>query len=198
MMIEDELIKIWQSSPNQEQLKFSKSRLMLDVQSGMDRIHRKIYWRDLREAMFAVIGMGGFIYGLFFVNLPLLSKIASVLICIWGVYTVVLVRRARKHEPDKLTSAYLDYLRNTKAYLDIQITLLERALYWFILPAIFLVSLFLAGFWGIPEKLPIIIQAEATCIGLCVLIYLLHKAAVSTELGPKRKKIEELLRMMEG
>jgi hypothetical protein len=31
--MEDELVKIWQSSPNTEVIKFEKSRLMVDVQS---------------------------------------------------------------------------------------------------------------------------------------------------------------------
>ena len=50
-MIEDELVKIWQSSPNQERVKFEKSRLMIDVQSSLDRLHRFVKYRDLMDTM---------------------------------------------------------------------------------------------------------------------------------------------------
>jgi len=40
--MEEELIKIWQSSPNQERIKFERSRLMMDVQSSMDDFNKKI------------------------------------------------------------------------------------------------------------------------------------------------------------
>ena len=40
-MIEDELIKIWQSSSNEERIKFEKSKLMIELQSSLDRLNRR-------------------------------------------------------------------------------------------------------------------------------------------------------------
>ena len=78
-MIEEELIKIWQSSPNQEVIKFEKSRLMLDVQSHLDRFQRGMKWLYLREALGAIIAIPIFIYFAF--DIPhLISKIGAALI----------------------------------------------------------------------------------------------------------------------
>ena len=38
-MIEDELIKIWQSSSNQERVKFEKSKLMIELQLSLKRLN---------------------------------------------------------------------------------------------------------------------------------------------------------------
>jgi len=93
-MMEEELIKIWQSSPNQERIKFEKSRLIIEVQTGMDRVHRKIKFRDMSEQLAIVLVVPVFIYSA--VTSPyLLSKIASILIVAWGIFVAIRLRAAR-------------------------------------------------------------------------------------------------------
>ncbi len=97
-MIEEELIKIWQSSPNQERVKFEKSRLMIDVQSSMDHFHRKIKYRDLREQIAVAIIIPVFAYYAY--SIPhLLSKVASVLIIGYALFVAIRIKKAKKHKP---------------------------------------------------------------------------------------------------
>src|SRR5882762_8339565 len=112
-MIEEELIKIWQSSPNQERIKFEKSRLMIDVQSSMDRLHKNIKYRDLREQIAVAVVIPAFAYTAYAIP-HLLSKAASLLIVGWAIYISIRLRNAKKHKPGAFTETYLDYLHKTK------------------------------------------------------------------------------------
>ncbi len=150
--MEEELIKIWQSSPNQEILKFEKSRLMIDVQSSLDHFHKKVKYRDLSEQMGGVIGIPVFAYYAY--SIPfIISKVASVLVILWGIQVIIRLRNAKKNKPGAFTETYMEYLYKTREYLKIQKHMMDNVLYWYILPAWAILSMFLLGPIGVPGKL---------------------------------------------
>lgn len=191
-MIEDELVKLWQSSPNQERIKFDKSRLMLDVQSGIDRLERAIKYRDLRETLAVVIISPFFIYE-GYTNPFVLSKIACGLIVLYGIFVVFWLNQAKKHKPGQVTETYLEYLRKARQHFDAQKHLLDTVLYWYILPAYVSLSLFTLG----PGNVDVIIRMQIFLLALSAGIYYLNKRAVTKILVPKLAKIESAIRMME-
>lgn len=191
-MIEDELVKLWQSSPNQERIKFDKSRLMLEVQSGIDKLERAIKYRDLRETLAVAIVIPFFIYMGYLIP-SLLTKIGSGLIVMYGIFVVFWLNQAKKHKPGPLTATYLEYLRKAKQHLDAQKHLLDTVLYWYILPAYVSMSVFMLGS-GTHE---VIIRMQIGLIALCVAIYYLNKRAVTKTLMPKLVKIEAAIQVME-
>lgn len=191
-MIEDELVKLWQSSPNQERIKFDKSRLMLDVQSAIDKLERAIKFRDLRETIAVAIISPFFIY-MGYIIPSILTKIACGLIVLYGIFVVFWLNRAKKYKPGPLTSTYLEYLRKAKQHLDAQKHLLDTVWYWYILPAYVSFSLFTLGS-GTTE---VIIRIQVLLIALCGAIYYLNKRAVTKTLVPKLAKIEAAIQVME-
>lgn len=191
-MIEDELVRIWQSSPNQERVKFDKSRLMLDVQSGIDKLERAIKYRDLRETLAVVIGSPFFIYK-GFVTPSVLTKIGCGLIVLYGIFVVVWLNRAKKQQPGPLSSTYLGYLRKAKQHLDAQKHLLDTVLYWYILPAYVSLSVYTLG----SDTPGFILQMQIGLIALSAAIYYLNKRAVAKTLMPKLVKIEAAIQVME-
>ena len=193
--MEEELIKIWQSSPNQERIKFEKSRLMLDVQSSMDRLHRSIKYRDLREQIAVAIVIPAFAYTAFAIP-HLLSKVASVLIIGWALYILIRLRKAKKHKPGAFTETYLQYLHKTKDYLLIQKQLLDSIMYWYILPGMTLTMLFFMGFGVVGRSVQIIKYALGN-VALAIATYFLNKRAVKREFIPRLAKIDELINLME-
>jgi len=195
-MLEDELIKIWQSSPNQERIKFEKSRLMIDVQSNLDRFNKHIKYRDLGEIIGAVLAIPVFAYYVYVIPYTL-TKIASVLIILWAIFVVIRLRRAKKHKPGSFTETYLDYLLKTREYLLIQKRLIDTVLTWYILPCAFLIFLFLMGFIGVPGKGSYVILTSALTIILGIAIYFLNKRAVRKAYSPRIEKVEELIKVME-
>jgi hypothetical protein len=186
-MIEDELVKIWQSSPNQERVKFEKSRLMIDVQSSLDRFHRAIMYRDLREQVAILVVSPVFIYYAYTIPF-LLTKIASILIVIWGVYVFIRLRNTRKHKPGALTENYLQYLHQKQ--------LLDNVLYWYILPCMIFTFLFILG-PGLAGRLAKIVKMAVPIAGMGVVIYYLNKRAVRKQFMPRLEKIDALIKVME-
>lgn len=87
-MIEDELIKIWQSSSNQERLKFKKSKLMIELQASLGRLHR--WWKYIERVnvISALVTIPPFIFAIYWA--PFTSmKIASALVIVWAIYVGV-------------------------------------------------------------------------------------------------------------
>lgn len=195
-MIEDELISIWQSSPNQERAKFEKSRLMIDVQSSMDQFHRAIRVRDLLEQVAIAIVIPAFSY-IAYATPYVLSKIASALVIFWAIYVFFRLRNAKKHKPGVVTETYLGYLHKTREYLLIQKRLLDNIFYWYIAPCFLLVTLFLMGLAGIPGKGKGIVITFIFNVVLAIIIYLLNKRAVRSQFIPQLEKIDQLISVME-
>jgi hypothetical protein len=195
-MIEQELIKIWQSSPNQERIKFEKSRLIIEMQSSIDRLHRGLKYRDLREQIGAAVAIP--VFACYVYSIPfVLSKIASVLIIFWCVFAILRIRNAKKQKPGAFTETYLEYLRKSKEYIIVQKQLLDSVLYWYILPCWAMLSLFLAGFIGVSGKLRWLIQTEVFSVLFSVAIYFLNKQSVKKQFIPRLQKIDELIATME-
>lgn len=195
-MIEDELVKIWQSSSNQERVKFEKSRLMIDVQSSMDHFHRQIKYRDLREQVAIIIAIPAFAYLAY--SIPfILSKVASILIIAWAVYVFIRLKNAKKHKPGAFTETYVKYLYKTREYLNIQKKLLDNVIYWYILPGMTLIYLFVMGFIGVPGKDRYIMRMSIGNAVLAIAIYILNKSAVKKQIVPRLEKIDELIKVLE-
>lgn len=195
-MIENELMKIWKSSANQEQVKFEKSRLMIDLQSKMDSLHRSIKVRDLSEMIAAIIVIPIFAFYIYYIPFTL-SKVASGLIIFWVVFVVVHLRKAKKHKPSSFNEVYIKYLHETRDYLNVQKDLLDSVFSWYILPFLVLIFLFLLGFIGVPGKLMTLIFTGLGAFLMGIGIYTLNKRAVKKQLVPRLEKVNELIKIME-
>ena len=87
-MIEDELIKIWQSSSNQERIKFEKSKLMIELQSSLKRLDKWWNYLELSETVLAIFGV--LLSTLLLFKIPfILTKIALGLMIICAVYLII-------------------------------------------------------------------------------------------------------------
>lgn len=195
-MIEDELVRIWQSSPNQERVKFEKSRLMMDVQSSLDGVQKAVKYRDLMDIVSAMIAIPAFAFSTFFVPFTL-SKIASGFIALLCVYVIIRIRKAKKNRPGAFIGTYLEYLHKSRRFLLDQKELMDTVLYWAIIPFMTLTSLFLIGFWERPG--PAINRAIALCgnVALGIVVYFMNKWAVKKQIMPRLEKVDELIKVME-
>lgn len=197
-MMEDELIKIWQSSPQAEQIRFQKSRLILDMENSLNRFHRLLKYGILSEQIAAIIIIPVFLYYIYVVP-PVLSKIASFLIVIWVIWYMFLLRRFKKAKPNTLTLGYLEYLKKNRTYMNTLKKWGETGTYWYILPPTSGYFLFIAGhyFEGIINNAFLV---KLILIGVVTVIayYFYFKWAVKKIYTPRLKKIDELIKVMES
>lgn len=194
-MIEDELIKIWQSSSNQERIKFEKSKLMIELQSSLKRLDRWWKYMGLSEIILAVFGV--LLSTLLVIKIPfILTKIALVLMIICAVYVIIKYQVVKKYQPCNLENDYLNYLKKNGEYLQAQKKFLKTYFYWGILPVYPIVVLFTISVW---EKVPIylIVLINVATIGIGVYGYFLNKKRAKKEITPRISKINELINQLE-
>ncbi|MDO6601665.1 hypothetical protein [Arenibacter palladensis] len=192
-MMEDELIKIWQSSPNQERIKFEKSKLMIDVQSSLDRFHRTIKYRDLMETIPGIIIIPIFVYIAYTIPFTL-SKIGAIWIILSIIYIIIRLQKAKKIRPGSFTETYRDYLIKTKEYLFIQKKLLDTVIYWYFSPIAIGIVLFSIG--AINNIKDLLVNLGGLIVS-GIIVYILNKRAIKKQITPRLKKIDELLKVME-
>tara|TARA_R110002050_G_scaffold280806_1_gene427881 strand:+ start:2019 stop:2606 length:588 start_codon:yes stop_codon:yes gene_type:complete len=194
-MIEDELIKIWQSSSNQERIKFEKSKLMIELQSSLKRLNRWWNYMELSETILAVFGVLVSTFLIF--KIPfILTKIALALMIICAVYLIIKYRTVKKYQPSDLENDYLKYLKKNREYLQAQKKFLKTYFYWGILPVYPIMLLFTISVW---EKVPIylIVLINVATIGMGVYGYFLNKKRVKKEITPRISGINELINQLE-
>ena len=194
-MIEDELIKIWQSSSNQERIKFEKSKLMIELQSSLKRLDRWWNYIELSETVLAVFGVLLSTFLLF--KIPfILTKIALALMIICAVYLIIKYRSVKKFQPSDLENNYLNYLKKNREYLQAQKKFLKTYFYWGILPVYPIMLLFTISIW---EKVPVhmIVLINVATIGIGIYGYFLNKKRVKREIVPRISGINELINQLE-
>lgn len=198
--MEDELIKIWQSSPKVEQIKFEKSRLMLNLESSLARLQRGWKNMQLRETIAAVIVVPVFIYRAFVAE-QILVKIGAIWIVISTVYIIYRLISTKKYKPNTITESYLDSLNQSKDYLSIQKNLLDSVIYWYFLPIAIGALLILIGSWEISSMMSPrnwkIIAMVLVIVASGWGIHFLNRWSANKYIAPRLKKIDELIEVME-
>lgn len=200
-MIENELIQIWQSSPKHEQIKFEKSKLMIEVQSCLDDFDKGIKRRDWLEIGAAIITIPIFAFQAY--KQPnTLAKVGAVWIVLYIFFVIYKLLKAKKSKPNTVDT-YLAYLNQSKAYLQTQKSLLDGALYWYILPCLIGVFIMKIGVLDLFNKSwKEIIRIKMVWISLSVITVTgvfanqLNKWVVKKQITPRLKKVNELIRLL--
>jgi len=192
-MIEDELIKIWQSSNNQERIKFEKSKLMIELQSSLGRLHR--WWKYIERVniISALVTIPLFMFIVYWA--PFTSmKIASVLVIVWSIYVGIRMSGVKKFKPSDLEENYLQYIEKTKVYLLAQKKMLQTSLNWAILTIYPIILLFFVGIWEKPLARYIGVGAFLALVGVGIYEYFRSKRRVKNEINPRIAKVDELIK----
>ena len=196
-MIEEELIQIWQSSSNQERVKFEKSKLMINMKSSLDRFHKSVKYRDLTETINAIISIPFLTYMAY--KFPFtLSKIGALLMALCLVYVIIKLKSLNKHKPNILTNSYIDYLHQCRNYLNLQKKMRETAPIWYVLPLLTgVILLVLGAILNIDGN----VFAKAMVLSIIVIcgivIYFYNAWIIKKQYIPRLKKMDALIKAME-
>lgn len=195
-MMNDELIRIWQSASNEDRIKFKKSKLMIELQSSLGRLHRWWKYLELVEMVSLSICIISFTFITFWA--PFITvKIASVLFIFFSIHILYKLVRIKKLKPSDFEAHYLEYLKKTRDYLNAQRGLLATAIYWVVLPIYPILLLFFAELWQLPKKRHLIVITFLLAIGMGVYGYFLNKKRVKKEMDPRIAKVDEMIEELE-
>ncbi len=197
-MIENELIQIWQSSPRHEQIKFEKSKLLLEVQSSLGRFDK-----ISRNWDFGTIGTAiGMLFILLYVafRLPsVLAKVGVILLMVWCVFLIYIVIRLKRTKPNE-ASSYLDYLKQHKQYLKNHIRLSNRFMVLTIFPCFSAVTLVMIGklnlwnkSWSEIASTKMVWVQFSIFILVGIVAYVMNKWVTKREFLPRLQKVNKLL-----
>tara|TARA_Y100001968_G_C19230448_1_gene654206 strand:+ start:68 stop:655 length:588 start_codon:yes stop_codon:yes gene_type:complete len=194
-MIEDELNKIWQSSSNQERIKFEKSKLIIELHSSLKRLDRWWNYLELSETILAVFGV--FLSIFLFFKIPfILTKVALALMIICAVYLITKYRGVKKFQPSDLEMNYLNYLKKNREYLQAQKKFLRTYIYWGILPVYPIMVLFTISVWA-KTPMYLIILINVAAIGIGIYGYFLNQLRAKNEIDPRIIRVNELINRLE-
>ena len=195
-MMEDELIKIWQSSSKQEQIKFEKSRLMLAMENSLHRFHRVVKYRILIDQIAAISMIPAFLFGIYFVP-PILAKIASFLIVVWAIWYSFQLRKAKKRKTGAVTLNYLEYLKKNEAFISYLKKVLLMTIYSYTLLALPAYFLSITGVY-VDDLINSALFIKFVLLGVVghigAYIYSIWEVK---KIGEQSKKINELIKVME-
>ena len=196
-MLEDELSKIWKSSPNQEQVKFDKSRLMLDVQSGVDDFHKQMKVLYIREALGAFIAIPMFsVYA--FLAPHWLTQVGFALVALWAIYILYVLKKSKDQVPDQFSMNYLEYLQQTQTYLESSKKNRETVLIWYVAPMLVSIWIAMGGVYlEDPQSLNYLLLTVGISIVAGIVIHFLNRRSAKKFVEPKLEKVKNLIRTLQ-
>lgn len=196
-MIEEELSKIWKSSPQQEQVKFDKSRFMLDVQSSVDEFHKQMKMLYIREALGAFITIPMFsIYAFLFPHL--LTKIGFALVVLCSIYILFVIKRSKDKVPNQFSMNYLEYLQKTKAYLEESKRNRETVLIWYVLPFVVSIWLAMTGMYlEHPDTLNGLLVTIVVSLLVSIGIHFMNQRSAKQVVAPRLEKVNNLIKSLQ-
>lgn len=192
-MKEEELIKIWKSSSDEELVRREKSKLINDMHSDMDRYYKMMKSRDSISVILLFFAIP--IFATMAYTIPsILSKIGAIIVLLSLVYLIIRIQRAKKQRPSSFSGTFLDYLYKNRAFLKVEKKLTDDNLYWFVLPVTIGAILKQIGSFNSTHEL--IIKILST-IRIVIIIYFYHKRMSKKLYVSRLERVEKLIKVME-
>lgn len=151
-MLDNELKKLWKDASGAELVKLNKAKLLLDMNKALISFDKTIKQRNMREIWVAILVMPIFALTAWFAP-NYISKAGALLVipaCIYIIHKLRGVRKMKKEDNSAPLHLYLLQYRN---YISREMELLSTVLYWYILPLLLPLSIFIIGLKRYPSML---------------------------------------------
>ncbi|CAD5276850.1 MULTISPECIES: hypothetical protein [unclassified Imperialibacter] len=192
-MKEDELQKIWQSSPGEMVVRLKQSRLINDIELNTARLSNLSRSRR-RLTQIVTLGLIPVLAMMAFTIPHVLTKIALSLYGLCMIYVAVRQARGKKPHLRAFAETYLDYLDNMRGYLQAEIKLLKQMQYWLLPIYALLIAVILATSFTSVLQLGLQILALAFALTIANILF---QRFVRSEYVSKLERVEELIQAME-
>jgi len=185
IMNDEELKQLWRDSCHTR----DTIEISFEIKDALRKFDRHIQRRDWQEIVIAIVLIPVFALVAYFIE-PMLSRVAATITIPALLFIVFKLRQVKRSRPEYDSSSLKEYLALYRIYLLNQKLLLERALYWYILPC------------GLPMLLFFIGQKRyllaALTLPLYYMVYRINKKAAKEELQPLIDKVDNQLTDLES
>lgn len=133
-MIEQELKEIWKHAPEQERIRFDVSKLLIDLDSKLEKLNSAIKRRDRSDLIVSIISIPMFAALFFVVPFPM-TKV-GILLGLLGFLWNILKRRNHMLQklPGDPSQPFRQQLENQRTNLIQEARMMDTVLYWMLLP----------------------------------------------------------------
>lgn len=143
-MSDEELKEMWAGGKKTGAVSFNASKLSDELDNKLESSKHVIQARNNREIYTAFALMPIFLMIAVFVH-PLLSKAGALLIIPYCGLVIYVLKRVQRYKNVDASLPLREYLAQYRDYLCKERYLLQMAGWWYIIPAIFCMSLFFIG-----------------------------------------------------
>jgi len=179
------------NSPSLSSRTLSDAELMRLVQEKSRTFDKRIWWRDVRESLAALVILVGF--GWIAWTTSGLAQLGALVIMGCGVYIPWHLYKTRaRHAQVPTDGAVVERLRAEQAKVDAQIDLIQSIAVWYLAPLGVGALLLIVGADGWTWSS---LGQAVVVVGAGIGAYLLNQRAVRNDLRPRR---DELTNLIEG
>ncbi len=144
-MLEKDLKDIWSKSTQNARISIATNQLQGELQLRLEKIKKKIKFRDIREIAASVFGIV-FCSFLAFEIPFLVCRLACLLSVIWFIYVIFKFRLSRKQNRDlDLSLPLAEQLKQQLLFMREQENLLDSGTYWYAIPPFIINIVFIIG-----------------------------------------------------
>lgn len=196
-MTDEELGNIWAQQPRSEGQFPISPEAIWRVAKASERFERVIFWRDAREWIATALIAGFLLFAAFSrPTIHWLLILAAFLVCLPMTYATLRRRSCATLTPS-VTLA--DHLHDCIRSVQHQISLLRSVQWWYLTPlalSMLLMSVDRSRSRGLRFGAPLILSI-AFVVAIFIVVWRLNKRAVSANLGPRLRQLEQTLRDLE-
>lgn len=189
----EELEKDWQRLQSENPP--PSDDVIADVRRRANRLGRQLFFRDLREIVAAGLVVIAFTYVATTTD-SILAMTGSVLIVIHAVIISIILLAGRRvgGKPHPGDPPIAEFRRQVRS-VEVQITLLHRVLWWYILPADVGILLI---FIGLVEELWVLLLMSLAMVLFSVWVWWINRRAVDRDLIPWRDHLKAVIDQLES
>lgn len=193
-MTEEQLKEIWQSANNQNETINFHSLNLKEMNQQIKKFEKTIASRNNREIGAAILIIAGFGYYAFIIP-TLLGKLGAIWTIGYGIWVIYKLKKVEAKQPGfNIEHSIKQQLVDYQKYVKSEQRLLENILYWYLLPILPGMVLFLLG---IEKEWSDLLVGLSCMLIIFIAVYLLNKEAAEKQFTPLLTDIEETLQRLE-
>lgn len=184
----DDLKNDWRSQRDEDLVRLTPDEILAYVATRSRRLDRQLRWRDWREYLAAAVALVVIAPGA--LRATALARVGLVaLVGAFALMTIALHRARRVRDAVKGDESVAEALRTERVRVEAQVRLLDRVVFWYVIPISLAVVLIVAGTTGMWWA-TVGIALFMALVGL--VIQRLNAWAVRTSLRPRLAELSRL------